>query len=77
MHKEDTSSANENESFIVKSLDVKGVNSGTRNLSSLYDGVFITERMGCREGHRSVTGFCTLAIPYNMPGREPQGYGWF
>ena len=40
--KEDTSSANENES--VKSFDVKSVNNGTRNLTSLYDGVFIAER---------------------------------
>ena len=23
-----------------------------------------------------MTGLCTLAIPYNMPGREPQGYRW-
>ena len=60
----------------TKALVVKGVNSGTRNLSSLYDGVFITERMGRRERHRSVTGLCTLAISYNMPGREPKGYGW-
>ena len=30
--------------------------------------------MGQREGHQSVTGLCTLAMPYKMPGREPQGY---
>ena len=29
--KDDTSFPNENESFIVKSFDVKGVNTGTRN----------------------------------------------
>ena len=45
MHNQDTSTANENESFIVKSFDVKGVNNRTRNLASLYDGVFIAERM--------------------------------
>ena len=67
---EDTSSANENESFIVKSFDVKGVNNEARNLASLYNGVFIAERMPRRERHRSVTGLCTLAIPYNIPGRE-------
>ena len=49
--KEDTSSANENESFIVQSFNVTVVNNGTRNLASLYDGVFIAERMGRREGH--------------------------
>ena len=38
------------------------------NFASLHDGVFIGERVGQKEGHRSVTGLCALAIPYNMPG---------
>ena len=29
----------------MKSFDVNGVNNGTRNLASSYDGVFIAERM--------------------------------
>ena len=48
--------------------DVKDVNIGTRNLGSFYDGVFIAERMGQREGHGSITGLYTLARPYNIPG---------
>ena len=48
----------------------------TRNLASLYEGMFIAERMGRGEGHRSATDLCTLAKPYNMPGRETQGYRW-
>ena len=42
----------------MKSFDVNSVNNGTRNLASLYDGVFITERMGQREDHWFITGLC-------------------
>ena len=58
----------------MKSFDANDVYNGIRNLASLYDGVFIAERIGRREGHRFVTGLCTLVISYNMPGREPEGY---
>ena len=47
-----------------QSFDVKDVNNGTRNLPSLYDGVFIALIMGQREEHRSVTGIYTLTIPF-------------
>ena len=60
----------------MESFDVNGLNNETRNLASLYDGVFIAEKIDRREGHRFITGLCTLAIRYNMPGREPQGYRW-
>ena len=62
-----------NKSFIVKSFDLNSVNKRTRDLTSLYDGAFIAERMGWREGHRFITGSGTLTIPYNIPEREPQG----
>ena len=45
---------------------VKGVINGTRNLASLYDGVFIAERMGRKEGHRSVTGLWTLVSGFYL-----------
>ena len=54
----------------------KGVNNGKRNLASLYDGVFIVEKMCRREAHRSVLGFGTSVRPYNMSRREPQWYRW-
>ena len=54
----------------MKSFDANGVNNGRGNLASLYDGEFIAERMGRREGHRLINGLCTLAIPFNMPGQD-------
>ena len=65
--KDGTSSTNENDSFMVYSFDVRGVNVGIRNLARLSDGVFIAKRMGRREGHQSMTGLCTLARPYSIP----------
>ena len=35
-------------------FDVKGVNNETRNLASLYDGVFIAKKMVQREGHKNI-----------------------
>lgn len=61
--KQDTSSANENESLIVKLFDVNDVNNGTITLVSLYDIVFIAKRMSWREVSRSVTGLDTLLKP--------------
>ena len=62
-----------NKSFIVKLFDLNSVNKRTRDLTSLYDGVFIAERMGRGEGHPFITGLCTLAIPHNMRGRDSLG----
>ena len=57
-------------------MDVKGVNNGTTNLASLYDGMFIGKRKGRQEGHRFVTGLCILDKACNVPRREPQRYRW-
>ena len=54
-------------------FDVKGVNNRRRNLTGLYVGVLIAERMGWRERHWSVAGLCTLVKPYNMQGQKPNG----
>lgn len=54
-------------------IDVRDVNMGTKNLGSFYDGVFIDETMGQREGHGSITGLCTLVRPYNIQGQEKLG----
>ena len=40
--KQDTSSANEYESFIVKSFYVIGINNGAGNVASLYDVFFFS-----------------------------------
>ena len=60
----------------MKLFDANGVNNGTGNFASLYDGQFIEERIGRREGDRFIAVLCTLSIRYNMPGREPQWYRW-
>ena len=35
-------------------FDVKGVNNETRDLATLYDGVFIAKKMGRGEGHKDI-----------------------
>ena len=58
-----TSSANENESWAVNSLTVKGNKIGTKNFTRLYVGVPIADKMGRKEGQLSMIGLCTLALP--------------
>ena len=57
-----TSSANENKSWTVNSLTVKGDKTGTKNFSRLYVGVPIAVKMGWKEGQLSMIGLCTLAL---------------
>ena len=68
--KDGTSSANENEPFTVYLFDVRGINVGTINFASLFDGLFIAEKMGRGQRHQSMAGLCTLARRYNIPIRE-------
>ena len=58
-----TSSANENESWTVNSLTVKGDKIGTKNFAILYVGVPIANKMGRKEGQLSMIGLCDLALP--------------
>ena len=58
-----TSSANENESWTVNSLAVKGDKIGTKNFARLYVPVPIADKMGQKERHLSMIGLCTLALP--------------
>ena len=58
-----TSSANENESWTVNSLTVKGDKIGTKNFARLYVGVPIANKMGRKEGQLSMIGLCDLALP--------------
>ena len=56
------SSANENDSWTVNSLTVKGGKIGTKNFARLNVGVSIADKMGQKEGRLSVIGLCTLAL---------------
>ena len=58
-----TPSANENESWTVNSLTIKGGKIGTKNFARLYVGVPIADKMGRKEGQLSMKGLCTLALP--------------
>ena len=58
-----TSSADENESWTVNSLTVKGDKIGTKNIARLYVGVPIVDKMGRKEGQLSMIGLWTLALP--------------
>ena len=58
-----TSSANNNESWIVNSLTVKGDKIGTKNFPRLYVGVPVADKMGRKEVQLSMIGLCTLALP--------------
>ena len=58
-----TSSADENESWTVNSLAVKGDKIGTKNIARLYVGVPIVDKMGRKEGQLSMIGLWTLALP--------------
>ena len=68
-----TSSANENESWTVNSLTVKGDKIGTKNFARLYVGVPIADKMSRKEGQLSIIGLCTLALPQSIPGLNPVG----
>ena len=67
------SSANENESLIVYSFEVKGANKGTKNFGNLYVGVPISDKIGRKGGTPSSIGLWILARPYKIPGLEPTG----
>ena len=58
-----TSSANENESWTINSLTVKGNKIGTKNFARLYVGVPIADKMDRKEVQLSMIGLCTLALP--------------
>ena len=58
-----TSSANENESWTINSLTVKGNKIGTKNFARLYVGVHIADKMDRKEVQLSMIGLCTLALP--------------
>ena len=63
---EDTiSSANENESCMMHSFDVKYVNIELSYFASVYDGVFISERMNWRVGQGTSADICMLIKPCN------------
>ena len=68
-----TSSANENESWTVKSLTVKGDKIGTKNFARLYVGVPIADKMGQKEGQLSLMGLYTSALPQSIPGLDTIG----
>ena len=68
-----SSSAKENESLIVYSLDVKDASKGTKNFAILYVGVPISDKMGRKGGTPSLIGLCILTRPYKIPGLEPTG----
>ena len=57
-----TSSANENESWIVNSLTVKGDKIGTKNFARFYVGGPVAYKIGRKEGQLSMIGLCTLAL---------------
>ena len=60
-----TSSANENASWTVNSLTVKGDKIGTKNFTRVYVLVLvpIADKMGRKEGQLSVISLCTLTLP--------------
>ena len=68
-----TSSANENESWTVNSLTVKGDKIGTKNFARLYVGVPIANKMGRKEGQLSMIGLCDLALPQSISGLDSVG----
>ena len=53
-----SSFANENESWTVNSLTVRGDKNGTKNFAKLYVGLAIGDKAGQKEGL-----LCTLALP--------------
>ena len=57
----------------VYSLIVNGDKIGRRNFANLYDGVLIASSMGLEDGQLLITGFCTLAWPYKIPGDRQTG----
>ena len=69
--KVNNSSANENESLMMYSFEVKGANKGTKNFANLYVGVPISDKIGRKGGTPSSIGLCILARPYKIPGLEP------
>ena len=58
-----TSSANENASWTVNSLTVKGDKIETENLTRVYVLVPIANKMGRKEGQLPVISLCTLTLP--------------
>ena len=54
-------------------MTVKGDKIRTKNFARLYVGVPIADKMGQKEGHLSMIGLCTSALPQSIPGLDPIG----
>ena len=55
------------------SLVVRGSSIGIKNFAGLYVGVPMADKIAIKDGRPSVTILWTLAKPYIIPGRDPEG----